>query len=235
MWVLSCWPAAGYMRSYQCVQRVYIYTDLRTYIWNVHGVKVLSPIRHASRDITINQFHIPKLSGFIEGNGENGFSTIPRSILRYSIWNFNDPNSYPHIYVRSMMFSRTFWGLYWSVVNSHISVGTCRRLVPFTRRLLPVSVHVPLATTVEKIANSTRYSHIESWNSCLSCTTVTIRWTASICKYCIPVNHTTMLVWSLPVHLHQAPPQSRSPSPGLCATILHTYDISTLHTLTLLR
>ena len=138
MWVLSCWPAAGYMRSYQCVQRVYIYTDLRTYIWNVHGVKVLSPIRHASRDITINQFHIPKLSGFIEGNGENGFSTIPRSILRYSIWNFNDPNSYPHIYVRSMMFSRTFWGLYWSVVNSHISVGTCRRLVPFTRRLLPV-------------------------------------------------------------------------------------------------
>ena len=131
-----------------------------------------------------------------------------------------------------MMFSRTFWGLYWSAVNSHITVGAC--LVPFTPRLLSVSVHVPLATIVEKIAYITRYSHIESRNARLGRTTVRPRWTTRTWKYCIPVNH-TILVWSLPVHLHQALPQSRSPSPGLCATILHKYDISTLHTLALLR
>ena len=140
---------------------------------------------------------------------------MPRSILQFSIWNFNYPNIYAHTYICSMVFSRTFWGLYWSVVNSHITVGACRRLVPFIPRLLPVSVHVPFATTVEKIANITRYSHIESWNAWLGRTTVRLRWTASTCKYCIPVNH-TMLVWSLPVHLHQALPQSRLPSPGLC-------------------
>ena len=146
----------------------------------------------------------------------------------------NDPNIYPHTYIRSMMFSRTFWGLYWSVVNSHIIVGTCRRLGLFIPCLLPVSVHVPLATTVKKIANISRYSHIESWNAWHGRTTVRLRWTASTCKYCISVSH-TILVWSLPIHLHQALTQSRSPSPGLRATIRHKYDIPTLHTLAILR
>ena len=73
----------------------------------------------------------------------------------------------------------------------------------------------------------------KSWNARLGRTMVRLRWTTGTCKYCIPVNHTTMLVWSLPVDLHQALPRSRSPSPGLCATILHNHDIPTLHTLAL--
>ena len=158
MWVLSCWPAAGSPRSYQCVQRIYM--ALRTYIWNVHEVEVHCPFRHASRDISKVRFHISKLSDFDEKKGVSGISAMPRSILGFSTWNFNDPNTYPHIYICSMMFYRTFLGLYWSVVNNHITVGTCRRLVPFTPRLLCVSVHIPLATTVQKIANIARYSHI---------------------------------------------------------------------------
>ena len=168
---------------------------------------------------------------FRKKNGEKGISAMPRSILRFSIWNFNDPNIYPHTCICSMMFFPHFLGL---VLIGREQPHYYRRLVPFTPRLLPVSVHVPLATTVEKIANITRYSRIESWNAWLGRTTVRLCWTASTCKCCIAVNH-TMLVWSLPVHLHQALPHSRSPSPGLCATILHKYDISTLHTLALLR
>ena len=84
---------------------------LRTYIWNVHEVEVHCPIRHASRDITKIRFHISKLSDFDKKNGENGISAMPRSILRFSIWNLNDPNIYPHIYIRSMMFLTHFLGL----------------------------------------------------------------------------------------------------------------------------
>ena len=180
------------------------------------------------------RFNISKLSDFDKKWGEIAFLRC-----RAQCYGFRSEiltiQTFTHtlIYV-AWCFSRTFWGLYWSVVNTYITVGACRHLVPFTPRLLPISVHAPLATTVEKIANITRYSHIESWNAWLGRTTVRPRWTASACKYCIPVNH-TMLVLSLPVYLHQALPQSRSPSTGLCATILHRYDISTLHTLVLLR
>ena len=62
MRVLSCWPAVGFPRSYQCVQRIYM--ALRTYIWNVHEVKVHCPIRHPSRYITKILFYISKLSDF---------------------------------------------------------------------------------------------------------------------------------------------------------------------------
>ena len=134
-----------------------------------------------------------------------------------------------------LCFSRTFsWGLYWSPENGHTPVSVCRRLAPFIPRL-HVTVDVPFATAVEKIANITLYSHIASWNPWLGRTTVRLRWTASTCKYCIPVNHTTVLVWSFPVHIYQALPQPSPPSPGLVATIIHKYDISTLHTLAQLR
>ena len=163
---------------------------------------------------------------------------MPRSIWWFSIRNLNDPNTYPHTNKRSMMFSRTFSGLYWSVKNSHSTVGACRRLAQFTRRLLPVLVHIPVATTVQKIASITRFSHIVSWNAYwLGCTTVRLHWIASACAYCIPINHTTIRVWSLPVHLHQVTTQSSSPPPSFCATILPKNDtsISILRTLALLR
>ena len=75
--------------------------------------------------------------------------------------------------------------MYWSVGHSHTTVGACRRLLPFTSCLLPVSVHVPLATTVEKLAKITRYSHIASRNAWLGRTTVRLHGTASACNYCI--------------------------------------------------
>ena len=90
-----------------------------------------------------------------------------------------------HLYTWHNVFPALFWGMYWSVGNSDIIVGACRRLVLLTSRLLPVSVHVPLATTVEKIVNITRYSHITSWNAWLDRTTVRLHWTASKCNYCI--------------------------------------------------
>ena len=48
-------------------------------------------------------------------------SAMPPSILQF--FNFNDPYFYPHIYIRSMMFTRIFWGMHWSVGNSHAAVG----------------------------------------------------------------------------------------------------------------
>ena len=155
---------------------------------------------------------------------------MPRSILRISIRNFNDPHALTHtlIYV-AWCFPHIYSGLYWSVGNNYTSVGACRLLLPFIPRLLPVSGHVPFATTATKNANITRYSHIPPWNAYwVSRTTVRLRWTASTYEDCVPVNHTTMLVWSLPLHLHQAIPQSSSPSPALFATILPKYDISIL-------
>ena len=154
MWVLSCWPAAGSPRSYQCVQRIYM--DLRTYIGNVNEVEVHCPIRHASRDTTKIWLNISKWSDFEKKMGKRAFLQCPAQFYGFrseilTIQTF----THTLVYV-AWCFSRTFWGLYWWVVNSHITVGACRRLVPFTPRLLPVSVHVPLAATVEKIANITR-------------------------------------------------------------------------------
>ena len=70
--------------------------------------------------------------------------------------------------------------------------------MPFIPRLLHVTVQVPLATAVEKIANITLCSHIASWNPWLGRTTVRLRRTASICKYCVPVNHSTGVSLILP-------------------------------------
>ena len=41
--------------------------------------------------------------------------------------------------------------------------------------LIPVLVHVPLSTSVEKIANITPHSHIASWNAWLGRTMVRLR------------------------------------------------------------
>ena len=131
MWVFSWWPAAGSPRSYQCVQRIYM--ALRTYIWSVHEVEVHCPNRHAWRDMTIMRFHISKLSDFGNKYGENGIAAMLRPILRFSIWNFNDSNIYPHTYIRSMMFFPHLLGL---VLIGRQQPHCCRRLVPFTPRLL---------------------------------------------------------------------------------------------------
>ena len=159
---------------------------LRTYIWNVHEVEVHCPIRHASRDITKIRFHISKLSDFDKKNGENGISAMPRSILRFSIWNLNDPNIYPHIYIRSMMFLTHFLGL---AFIGREQPHYCRRLsAPSAIYTSPATCFstCPLATTVEKITNITRHSHMESWNAWLGRATVKLCWTASTYKYCIP-------------------------------------------------
>ena len=50
-----------------------------------------------------------------------------------------------------------------------------------------------LYATIGKIASSIRHSHIISWNARLGRRTVRLRWTTSKCKWCMPVNHTTLL------------------------------------------
>ena len=61
----------------------------------------------------------------------------------------------------------------------------CRRLSAPGAIYTSPATYVSLATTVEKIANITRYSHIASWDAWLGRTMVRLRWTSSICRYCI--------------------------------------------------
>ena len=103
---------------------------LRTYIWNVAwgwgSMPNSPPIKRYYQNFDFKY----KLGDFDKKNGENGISVMPRSILRFSIWNWTIQTfSHTLIYV-AWCSSRTFWGLYWSVGNS-LTVRACRCQVPF--------------------------------------------------------------------------------------------------------
>ena len=89
-----------------------------------HRNKFHCPIRHPSRDITKNRFHICQV--FSTKNGENSISAMPRAISRFSIWNFNVVFG-PHVpknwkpafffirFIRQVMVAFVFFGsLFWS-------------------------------------------------------------------------------------------------------------------------
>ena len=142
---------------------------------------------------------------------------MPRSTLSFGSEIFIDPTMYPHTNIRSKVFLLHFLG--------HVLIGReqpyyCRRpSAPGAICTSPATCFSTRPVGHYCWKNREYYSILTHFIMEFMVGTYNGKTTLNV-----NIVYTTMLVWSLPVHLHQALTQISSPSPGLCATILHYYD-----------